>query len=51
MKYYNERIALHRVGEPEELAQAIAFMLSDAASYITSAALLVDAGFVVNAEL
>jgi L-rhamnose 1-dehydrogenase len=51
MKYYNERIALHRVGEPEEIAKAIAFMLSDAASYITSAALLVDAGFIVNAEL
>jgi NAD(P)-dependent dehydrogenase (short-subunit alcohol dehydrogenase family) len=51
VKYYNERIALHRVGEPVELAQAIAFLLSDAASYVTSAALLVDAGFIVNAEL
>ena len=51
VKYYNDRIALHRVGEPEELAGAIAFMLSDDASYITSATLLVDAGFIVNAEL
>jgi L-rhamnose 1-dehydrogenase len=51
LKYYNERIALHRVGEPDELASAIAFLLSDEASYITSAALLVDAGFIVNAEL
>jgi NAD(P)-dependent dehydrogenase (short-subunit alcohol dehydrogenase family) len=51
MKYYNERIALHRVGEPEELAGAIAFMLSDDASYVTGATLLVDAGFIVNAEL
>ena len=51
MKYYNDRIALHRVGEPEELAGAIAFMLSDDASYVTSATLLVDAGFIVNAEL
>lgn len=50
-RYYNDRIALHRIGEPEELAAAIAFMLSDEASYITSAALLVDAGFIVNAEL
>ena len=32
LKYYNERIALHRVGEPEELAAAIAFMLTDDAS-------------------
>jgi NAD(P)-dependent dehydrogenase (short-subunit alcohol dehydrogenase family) len=51
LKYYNDRIALHRVGEPEELAGTIAFLLSDDASYITSATLLVDAGFIVNAEL
>jgi len=51
MKYYNERIALHRVGKPAELAAAIAFLLSDDASYVTSATLLVDAGFIVNAEL
>ncbi|CAN5184576.1 SDR family oxidoreductase [soil metagenome] len=51
MKYYNERIALGRVAEPSELAATIAFLLSDDASYVTSAALLVDAGFIVNAEL
>jgi len=51
VKYYHDRIALHRIGEPEELAGAIAFLLSDDASYITSATLLVDAGFIVNAEL
>ena len=51
LDYYQKRIALHRMGEPEELAGAIAFMLSDDASYITSATLLVDAGFIVNAEL
>lgn len=51
LKYYNERIALHRIGRPEELANVIAFMLSEDASYVTSAALLVDAGFIVNAEL
>jgi NAD(P)-dependent dehydrogenase (short-subunit alcohol dehydrogenase family) len=49
-EYYNERIALHRVAEPEELASVIAFLLSDAAGYVTSAALLVDGGFIVNAE-
>jgi len=51
MKYYNERIALGRVGKPAELAAAVAFMLSNDASYVTSATLLVDAGFIVNAEL
>ena len=51
LKYYIDRIALHRGGEPEELAATIAFLLSDDASYVTSATLLVDAGFIVNAEL
>lgn len=51
LKYYMDRIALHRVGKPEELAGAIAFLLSDDARYVTSATLLVDGGFIVNAEL
>ena len=51
MKYYLERIALGRIAKPAELAASVAFMLSDDASYVTSAALLVDAGFIVNAEL
>jgi NAD(P)-dependent dehydrogenase (short-subunit alcohol dehydrogenase family) len=51
MKYYHDRIALHRIGKPAELAASVAFLLSDDASYVTSAALLVDAGFIVNAEL
>ena len=51
LKYYLDRIALHRIGDPSELASAIAFMLSGDASYVTSATLLVDAGFIVNAEL
>jgi NAD(P)-dependent dehydrogenase (short-subunit alcohol dehydrogenase family) len=51
MKYYLERIALHRIADPSELAATIAFLLSDDASYVTSATLIVDAGFIVNAEL
>ncbi len=50
-KYYIDRIAIHRPGEPEEMAGAITFLLSDDASYVTSATLLGDAGFIVNAEL
>jgi NAD(P)-dependent dehydrogenase (short-subunit alcohol dehydrogenase family) len=42
---------LHRGAQPEELAAAIAFMLSGEASYVTAATLLVDGGFIVNAEL
>jgi len=51
LKYYLERIALGRIGKPSELAASVAYLLSDDASYVTSAALLVDAGFIVNAEL
>lgn len=39
-----QAIPMQRGGQPEELAQAIAFMLSDAASYITGTALPVDGG-------
>jgi NAD(P)-dependent dehydrogenase (short-subunit alcohol dehydrogenase family) len=51
LKYYTERVALHRGAEPEEVASVIAYLLSDDASYVTSATLLVDGGFIVNAEL
>ena len=39
-----DAIPLGRGGQPEELAEAIVFMLSDAASYITGVALPVDGG-------
>ncbi|MEW4467419.1 SDR family NAD(P)-dependent oxidoreductase [Parasphingorhabdus sp. JC815] len=39
-----EAIPMKRGGNPEELAEAIVFMLSDAASYITGIALPVDGG-------
>ncbi len=51
VKYYTERIALHRAARPEELAATIAYLLSDDASYVTCATMLADGGFIVNAEL
>jgi NAD(P)-dependent dehydrogenase (short-subunit alcohol dehydrogenase family) len=51
LKYYEERVPLRRGAQPEELAAAIAFLLSGDASYVTAATLLVDGGFIVNAEL
>lgn len=44
-------IPMGRGGRPEELAEAIAFMLSDAASFITGAALPVDGGKVAELYL
>jgi NAD(P)-dependent dehydrogenase (short-subunit alcohol dehydrogenase family) len=37
----------HRIGEPNEVAAAIAFLASDEASFITGTNLLVDGGFTI----
>ncbi|EGW35549.1 (R)-2-octanol dehydrogenase [Spathaspora passalidarum NRRL Y-27907] len=47
-KVYDELVLRHpigRLGEPEEIADAIAFLLSDNASFITGHSLLVDGGY------
>lgn len=41
---YRERIPMGRVGRPEEVASAIAFLASDDAAYVTGAMLVVDGG-------
>ena len=40
-----ERIPLGRLAEPEEIAQAVQFLSSDAATYITGHTLVVDGGW------
>lgn len=41
---FERRILLGRLGRPEEVAQAVRFLLSDEASYITATELVVDGG-------
>ncbi len=43
-----DKYLLGRYGEPEEVARVHAFLLSDAASYITGTSIVVDGGYNVN---
>lgn len=48
-KQVRARIPLGRYGEPDEFARAAAFLLSDAAAYITGSTLQVDGGMIHSA--
>jgi NAD(P)-dependent dehydrogenase (short-subunit alcohol dehydrogenase family) len=41
---FADRVPLGRVGRPEEIAKAVSFLASDAASYVTGIELFVDGG-------
>jgi NAD(P)-dependent dehydrogenase (short-subunit alcohol dehydrogenase family) len=42
---YRSFIALGRIGKPEEAAEAVLWLCSDSASYITGNSLIVDGGW------
>jgi NAD(P)-dependent dehydrogenase (short-subunit alcohol dehydrogenase family) len=42
--YFERRILMERIGEPAEIGRVVRFLLSDEASYITAAELIVDGG-------
>ena len=47
VKNYQKRVPLKRLGDPEEIANVITFIASDASSYITGANVLVDGGWTI----
>ena len=48
VEWLEGRVPLGRVGEPEEMAQVIAFLLSDQSSYVTGTVIYADGGWVAN---
>jgi NAD(P)-dependent dehydrogenase (short-subunit alcohol dehydrogenase family) len=45
---YEQRIGLHRIGTPEEIADATLFLASDASRYMTGQELVLDGGLTIN---
>jgi NAD(P)-dependent dehydrogenase (short-subunit alcohol dehydrogenase family) len=45
---YEERIAMHRIGTAEEVADVVLFLASDGSRYITGQELIVDGGLTIN---
>jgi NAD(P)-dependent dehydrogenase (short-subunit alcohol dehydrogenase family) len=48
---YDARIGLGRIGTPEEVADVVAFVASDASRYMTGQELLVDGGLSINGSV
>ncbi len=47
----NQHIPWGRVGTPEEVGKAVAYLASDDADYVTGATLVIDGGFSINLDL
>ena len=47
VKNYEKKVPLKRLGNPEEAANVVTFIASDAASYITGSNILVDGGWTI----
>jgi NAD(P)-dependent dehydrogenase (short-subunit alcohol dehydrogenase family) len=45
LEKFLERIPLHRLGQPEDVAEAVRFLLGDGATYIDGATLTLDGGW------
>ena len=47
-KKMSEQVALNRLGDPQDIANAVSFLASDKASYITGTVLHVNGGLYMN---
>ena len=48
MAFMGQRLLVQRLGEPEDIANAVSFLLSDHASYVTGIQLPVDGGWLTR---
>ena len=48
LKAMEESVPMGRVGRPEEIADAVLWLCSDAASYVTGQSISVDGGFTMR---
>ena len=48
LKAMEKSIPMGRVGRPEEIADAVLWLCSDAASYVTGQSISVDGGFIMR---
>lgn len=50
LEFFKDQYPLRRVGTPEDIANAVGFLCSDAASFITGHSLVVDGGLTVQLQ-
>ena len=50
LRYFQDQYPVRRVGTPDDIANAVAFLCSDEASFITGHALVVDGGLTIQLQ-
>jgi NAD(P)-dependent dehydrogenase (short-subunit alcohol dehydrogenase family) len=50
LKFFENQYPLRKVGNPDDIANAVGFLCSDAASFITGHSLVVDGGLTIQLQ-